>query len=72
MKYRFPAHQFHFGTLCETWPYEPDGEESERFERESRLMASLRHPNIVFVLDRGETDGQHWIAMEHIDGQSLA
>jgi serine/threonine protein kinase len=50
----------------------PDREESERFERESRLMASLRHSNIVFVLDRGETDGRPWIAMEHVEGQNLA
>lgn len=50
----------------------PGREESERFERESRLLASLRHPNIVFVLDCGETDGRHWIAMEHVEGLSLA
>lgn len=47
-------------------------EEHARFERESRLMASMRHPNIVFVVDRGQEDGQSWIAMEYVEGPSLA
>jgi serine/threonine protein kinase len=40
-----------------------------RFLREADLAATLDHPNIVTVYDRGETpDGQLWIAMEFIDG----
>lgn len=40
-----------------------------RFLREAELAATLDHPNIVTVYDRGETaDGQLWIAMEFIDG----
>src|SRR6478609_7732506 len=40
----------------------------ERFIREADLAAGLRHPHIVGVHDRGEHDGQLWIAMDYIDG----
>lgn len=40
-----------------------------RFQREADLAASLDHPNIVTVYDRGETEeGQLWIAMQYVDG----
>lgn len=39
-----------------------------RFIREADLAATLDHPNIVTVYDRGETDGQLWIAMQYIHG----
>lgn len=40
-----------------------------RFLREADLAATLDHPNIVTVYDRGETpDGQLWIAMQFVDG----
>jgi eukaryotic-like serine/threonine-protein kinase len=40
-----------------------------RFIREADLAATLNHPNIVTVFDRGETaDGQLWIAMEYVKG----
>ena len=35
-------------------------------------MASLEHPNIVTVYDRGETDGQLWIATQYVDGTDAA
>src|SRR5262249_12212492 len=41
-----------------------------RFEREARVLAGLRHPNIVCLYERGEADGFHYLAMEHIDGPS--
>jgi len=44
----------------------------ERFVRESRLAASLHHPNIVTVYDAGEADGRLYIAMQYIDGTDLA
>jgi serine/threonine-protein kinase len=44
----------------------------DRFIREADLAASLRHPHIVGVHDRGEHDGQLWIAMEYIDGTDAA
>jgi tRNA A-37 threonylcarbamoyl transferase component Bud32 len=43
-----------------------------RFEREARLVASLRHPNIVQVFDFGEVDGLYYMVMEFVDGQDLA
>jgi CheY-like chemotaxis protein/predicted Ser/Thr protein kinase len=43
----------------------------QRFLRESRVAASLTHPNIVTVYDAGESDGTLWIAMQLIDGTDL-
>lgn len=45
-----------------------DREFRERFNREADLAATLRHPNIVGLHDRGEYDGQLWIAMDYVDG----
>ena len=44
----------------------------ERFVREADLAAGLRHPHIVGIHDRGEYDGQLWIAMDYIDGTDAA
>ncbi len=41
------------------------------FVDEARLSAQLKHPNIVEVLDHGEIEGHHYIAMEYIDGLHL-
>ncbi|MBL7170472.1 MAG: protein kinase [Candidatus Omnitrophica bacterium] len=43
----------------------------ERFNREARAMARLKHPNIIEVYDFGMTGGQHYLAMEFIEGESL-
>ncbi len=42
-----------------------------RFLREARAAAALRHPNIVAGLDAGCVDGQHFVAMEFVEGESL-
>ncbi|KKE99201.1 serine/threonine-protein kinase [Mycolicibacterium obuense] len=39
-----------------------------RFAREAELAATLDHPNIVTVYNRGESDGQVWIAMQYVAG----
>jgi serine/threonine protein kinase len=39
---------------------------------ESRLAASLDHPNVVPVYDAGDADGQVFIAMRFVDGTDLA
>jgi eukaryotic-like serine/threonine-protein kinase len=43
----------------------------ERFRREAKNAASLSHPNIVSIYDRGEAEGTYYIAMEYIEGRSL-
>ena len=43
-----------------------------RFRRESAALARLTHPNVVQVYDCGELDGAPFLAMEYIDGPSLA
>src|SRR5688500_564160 len=43
----------------------------ERFLREARTAASLRHPNVVQIYDVGAEGGVHFIAMELVIGRSL-
>lgn len=43
-----------------------------RFEREADIASSLWHPHIVAVHDRGEQNGQLWIAMDYVDGTDLS
>ncbi|MET7768641.1 serine/threonine-protein kinase [Nocardia sp. NPDC005366] len=49
-----------------------DPEFRARFEREANLASGLDHPNIVAVYNRGEEDGQLWIAMQYVDGTDAA
>ena len=51
--------------------YADDDEYVERFRREARAVAQLSHPNIVTVIDRGESDGQQFIVFEYVDGENL-
>jgi serine/threonine-protein kinase len=48
-----------------------DAEYVERFRREARTVAQLSHPNIVTVIDRGETEGRPFIVFEFIEGETL-
>src|SRR5207245_2473140 len=43
----------------------------ERFRREAKNAASLSHPNVVPIYDRGEAEGTYYLAMEYLDGRSL-
>jgi len=43
-----------------------------RFKHESLITEQLDHPHIVHIIERGETSGCWYIAMELLQGQSLA
>ncbi|WP_454788319.1 serine/threonine-protein kinase [Mycolicibacterium lutetiense] len=49
-----------------------DAQYRERFNREADIAASLWHPHIVGLHDRGEYEGQLWIAMDYVDGTDAA
>jgi serine/threonine-protein kinase len=50
-----------------------DDELRARFQREARLAARLAHPNVVRIYDVGEDDdGRPFIAMEYVEGETLA
>jgi serine/threonine-protein kinase len=49
-----------------------DGEYRERFNREADIAATLWHPHIVGVHDRGDFEGQIWISMDYVDGTDAA
>lgn len=49
-----------------------DPEVLDRFFREARAAAALRHPNIITVYASGQHDHQPYMAMEYVEGESLA
>jgi eukaryotic-like serine/threonine-protein kinase len=51
--------------------FSEDEEYVERFRREARSVATLSHPNIVTVIDRGEDDKRQFIVFEYIEGENL-
>ena len=50
-----------------------DRDVTERFMREARTMAKLRHPHAAMIFDAGNLpDGRHFIVMEFVEGATLS
>ncbi|HEY5986408.1 MAG TPA: serine/threonine-protein kinase, partial [Streptosporangiaceae bacterium] len=56
--------------LCTPTPGQPD--QVQRFYREARTLAGLRHPNVVVVYDAGMDGGTPFVVMELLPGPSLS
>ena len=51
--------------------FKQDPQFLERFQREARVVAKLDHPNIVPVFDYADHDGQSYLVMKFIEGETL-
>jgi eukaryotic-like serine/threonine-protein kinase len=54
-----------------TGSFSDNSDLSKRFFREAQSTASLQHPNIVTVYELGDHEGNPYLAMEYLDGESL-
>src|SRR6186997_2745630 len=42
-----------------------------RFQKEAAALATLSHPHVVAIVDKGKTDSTYYLVMEFVDGASL-
>jgi len=56
--------------LTRHWADDPDMR--QRFARESQIIASLNHPNICVLHDIVQQDGNDFLVMEYLEGETLA
>src|SRR5882672_7964946 len=49
-----------------------DPDRLARFEREAKTLASLNHPNVAGIYGVEESGGRRYLALEHIEGETLA
>src|SRR3954447_13781003 len=72
----FRAEHVHLGRTVALKVLVPDLSDNtqfrDRFLRESRLAATLDHPNVVTVYDAGDVDGALYLAMRLVNGKDLA
>jgi serine/threonine protein kinase/pimeloyl-ACP methyl ester carboxylesterase len=52
--------------------FSKDDDRVQRFKREAKLLASLSHPNIAAIYGLEESEGKHFLAMELVEGDTLA
>jgi serine/threonine-protein kinase len=52
--------------------FKDDPDFNKRFAREAKMMAQLKHPNIVNIYDYGEQDGLPFIVMDYLTGETLS
>jgi serine/threonine protein kinase len=49
-----------------------DPDRMRRFVREAKAASALKHPNVAHIYEIGESEGSTFIAMEYVEGQTLA
>jgi serine/threonine-protein kinase len=52
--------------------YRADADRASRFAREAKLLATLNHPNIAAIYGLEQANGEHFIVMELVEGETLA
>jgi eukaryotic-like serine/threonine-protein kinase len=48
-----------------------DAARVKRFEREAKAASALNHPNLITVYEIGQSENEHFMAIEYVDGQTL-